>query len=562
MSNENNRRYIGEVFIDGKSDKLLQEFLTNLFNSYNGPGKGFNADMVDDWHLQDIVDYVDDQVATKLDSIQIGQTVFTIYDNSKFLQLTDIIYSNIEDMPWADLMKKNPSQWDNRIDSTLFDDDEYYLASDIIIDLYYFLDKNKVSQEDFNELVDDFNEVKTDYYATKEDYKDFKKAFDGILRDVEIIDEDGEKKIIKFLDAQMVNGFRIIPITQVNYDRLPEEARTYWRNIYIIMDNVPNDYIDPISYKLFQEVKIVYNRETGYLEYYDGISVAPKQLMSLKDLLDGADFSTIINNHLEETTNITYNPVSLKESLKELVINNADLPDLPFITKTEGAILASNITTSQGTITSQKNDKNFTTFDISKAFDTKFNEVNNNMTTLRNLIDSKDTDLRSYVSSNFATKNSLSGATDSLTSQLTTINNRLTTRLNTLEEKFYKSSLRILIGRYSDKGGEFGTRLQLPYAGDGLYAHIISDDPKFDYTKLNAYIYFNDVQYHFNYANTEENRKITLLEDGSAITGRLGVNQNASMANKNLVIFAIARYGNDMYPATAQKVIELQNYRR
>ena len=56
---EYNDRYIGEVFIDGKSNKLLQEFLTELFNSYNGPGKGFNADMVDDWHLDDIITYVD-----------------------------------------------------------------------------------------------------------------------------------------------------------------------------------------------------------------------------------------------------------------------------------------------------------------------------------------------------------------------------------------------------------------------------------------------------------------------------------------------------------------------
>ena len=58
MSDENNRRYVGEVFIDGKSDRLLQEFLTNLFNSYNGPGKGFNADMIDDWHLEDMFDRV------------------------------------------------------------------------------------------------------------------------------------------------------------------------------------------------------------------------------------------------------------------------------------------------------------------------------------------------------------------------------------------------------------------------------------------------------------------------------------------------------------------------
>ena len=65
MTDENNKRYIGEVFIDGKSDKLLQEFLTNLFNSYMGHGKGFDADTLDGCHRKDITDYVKDETRNK-----------------------------------------------------------------------------------------------------------------------------------------------------------------------------------------------------------------------------------------------------------------------------------------------------------------------------------------------------------------------------------------------------------------------------------------------------------------------------------------------------------------
>ena len=423
MSDENNKRYIGEVFIDGKSNKLLQEFLTNLFNSYNGKDKGFNADMVDDWHLKDITDYVDEQVATKLDKITIGQTTFTVYDSSKFLQLTDIIYSTLEDMPWTQEMKEDAEKF-GRTESSLYDEDGYYFASDIIIDLYYYLDKTKASQKDFNDLKTKYVILRRDHDELQEDFEEFKEPFEDIIRDVEITDENGNKTTIKMLDAQMINGFRIIPITQAKYDALHPDEKFYWRNIYIIVDNVPEDYVNPISYKLFESVRLVYNPETKYLEYYDGLSREPRQLISLEDIFRNMDLSEQINNYMTTTTEVIYNPIALRESIKEVVWTKDELDDLPFLTKDEAKVLTSNITTDYGTITSARNTTdNFTTFNITHAFDTKFNALASNISNV-------ETTLRQFIGSEYPTKTYVDTQLRNINSNINTVNNRINTKVS------------------------------------------------------------------------------------------------------------------------------------
>lgn len=432
MSDENNKRYIGEVFIDGKSDKLLQEFLTNLFNSYNGKDKGFNADMLDDWHLQDITDYVDEQVATKLDKITIGQTTFTVYDSSKFLQLTDIIYSTLEDMPWTQEMKEDADKF-GRTESSLYDEDGYYFASDIIIDLYYYLDKTKASQEDFNDLNAKYVILRDDHDELKEDFEEFKEPFEDLIRDVEITDENGNKITVKMFDAQMINGFRIIPITQAKYDALHPDEKSYWRNIYIIVDNIPDDYVNPISYKLFESVRLVYNPETKYLEYYDGLSREPRQLISLEDIFNNMDLSEQINNYMTTTEEVIYNPIALRESFKEVVWTKDELDDLPFLTKKEGEVLASNITSNYGTITSTKNTTDgFTTFDITNAFNTKFNSLTSD-------INNVETELRQFVGSEYPTKTYVDTQLRNLNSNINEINNKLNSKVSRVNGQYFVS---------------------------------------------------------------------------------------------------------------------------
>lgn len=572
---ENNERYIGEVFIDGKSNKLLQEFLTNLFNSYNGPGKGFNADMVDDWHLDDIIQYVDDGLATKMDYIKIGNTIFNKANPESYITLLDIIYDDFESMPWVMKIRYDPDKYD-RYDSTALDESGY-LAADIIKDIYAVLDTDKVDLSEFEELYALHEQLRQDHDALRYEFDKFRQRFQNVFRKIKIIDENGNEVEECLLNADMVNGFRFIPITQAAYNALTVQEKEFWRNIYIIVDEPIEDYEDPISFRIFQRMRFVYNEQTQYIDYYDGISSEPKPLISLVDLLKGANLKQQIKQYIEEASDIIYNPIALRESLKEVVISETtDAPDLPFLTKESAKVLASSITSTQGTITSAINNKNFTTFDISKAFDTKFNAIDSRISTaIRDLNDSISgtaNEIRDYVASNYTPSLQFGKVTGDLAGEINDLRNKTNFSIDNLNQRVLRSSFRILIGRWYDKGGEFGSRLQLystnPSHGvsNGIYARVISDDPNFDYRKVNLYIDFNNRQYHFNYANTEENRRIvdsgtyTPFSNGpsykSAMTTMLGVNQPKGT---NHMVYVIARYGEDAFPTYAMKRVEIFN---
>lgn len=131
----------------------------------------------------------------------------------------------------------------------------------------------------------------------------------------------------------------------------------------------------------------------------------------------------------------------------------------------------------------------------------------------------------------------------------------LNNKLSDLQDIIFKSSLRILIGRYSDKKGEYGTRIQVPPSGDGIYARILCEHPNFDYESLKLFIDFNNVQYEFNTNQSEANRKLYLDNNGSVISGRLGVDQPSG--SQFLVTAFVKHDGDIVYPATTIKRVEV-----
>lgn len=584
MSDENNKRYIGEVFIDGKSDKLLQEFLTNLFNSYMHHGNGFDADMVDGWHLDDFIEYIHKQTDDKLSYIKIGETTFNINNLEQFLNLSDVIYNEFqstENAPWAQALldDKNKSRPEiNRLDSSFYGD--MYSAQDIILDIYAVLDHKKIDAETFYILQKEVNVLKEAHQNLKDAFETFIQPFENIIRDVEIteIDDQGVEhtKIVKMFDAQLVNGFRIIPITQEDYNDLPLREKSYWRNIYIIVDEVSENYIDPISYNLFKDVKLVYNHETQYLDYYDGISDKPRPLISLVDLLAGVDFSEQISDFVSNNPDYTINTFALKNSLKEMVINQNEYTDMPFLLKDESRILISNITSNQGTISSTTNDKNFMTFDISNAFDTKFSSLQQSLETQIGVISGDLSDFKSVVGSNYVKTQVYTTDKQSLEGSIATINQNLSNEISNLKqenkvlkEKIYKNSLKILIGRYNQKDGEYGTRIIVPNEGNGLYARILCDDPNFaqNIDKINVYIDFKGVMYEFNTTRANETppRGLKVEKQNNVttiVTDKLTIKRPENERGTEYMIQAIAKYtdsdGVQYPPAYTGKMIKIE----
>jgi len=129
-------------------------------------------------------------------------------------------------------------------------------------------------------------------------------------------------------------------------------------------------------------------------------------------------------------------------------------------------------------------------------------------------------------------------------------------QIDSLNDRAVKSSLIVLIGRYEDKQGEYGTRIIGTRGVNGLYARIYCDDPNFNASKLILYLDINGVSYEFKASNTDEKRKLYDATDipGSVVSGRLGIGPNFPTGEHIMTVFC--RYlDNTIYPVTGLKRI-------
>lgn len=124
------------------------------------------------------------------------------------------------------------------------------------------------------------------------------------------------------------------------------------------------------------------------------------------------------------------------------------------------------------------------------------------------------------------------------------LNSRLTaleTDHDTLEEQYYRNSLRIKIGRWSDNAGEDGTKIQVNEgSGNGIYAKIYCDKPDYDVSDKEVILVLNGVPYT---RKTDENGK----------TGKLQIN-----LNKGTYLLTAFRGGyGGVYATSDQKIIQV-----
>lgn len=118
------------------------------------------------------------------------------------------------------------------------------------------------------------------------------------------------------------------------------------------------------------------------------------------------------------------------------------------------------------------------------------------------------------------------------------------------------NSLHILIGRYEDKAGEYGTRIIAQRGTNGVYARILCDDPDFDASKVILYLDINGVSYEFKSTNVDANRRLTDATDipGTVVSGRLAIGSGFPTGEHMLI--ALAKYNNNtVYPANTIKRI-------
>lgn len=133
----------------------------------------------------------------------------------------------------------------------------------------------------------------------------------------------------------------------------------------------------------------------------------------------------------------------------------------------------------------------------------------------------------------------------------------LNNKIESANDKLTNSSLRILIGRYEDMpAGEYGTRIVANRGVNGVYAHVLCDDPDFDAGKIVLYLDIYNNSYEFRATNTQENRKLYDRPDGTVISGRLAIGANSPTGEHILTAFCKYLDNNSkIFPATTIKKI-------
>ena len=108
-----------------------------------------------------------------------------------------------------------------------------------------------------------------------------------------------------------------------------------------------------------------------------------------------------------------------------------------------------------------------------------------------------------------------------------------------LAEKYYRNSLRIKIGRWSDNQGEDGTKIVLQQgSGDGIYAKLYCDKSDFSLNGRDVVIVLNGVPYIHTTGTTGKTDKRTINLDAGTY-----------------LLTAFIRGYDTLYPASDQKII-------
>lgn len=467
-----NKRYVGDVFIDGKTDRLLQEFLTNLFNQYNGEGKGFNADMLDGHHYSDIENELLRLDSEKLSTIMIGNSVFNSEQSSGYLHFSDIIYDDYTSLPWRNNIPNNYN-----ITNTL---------TDLYSSIMNYVDDTKVSKEQVNEN-DDSNDprmkVLSDNNFSDTDKQNLDTVSNTVLNSLTAYtDKNGVEH--HFLNSYTVNGLRFILITQENYNALKNSSiqteRDYvnsWRNVFIIKDanQMPTEmeYSNPLTYDirdgfLFRLAndeattsvanEIDFNSSDPiWLQLKHNWETEWTNIVPLQDLFRGININENIINVVEENETIRFNSKALR-SVVDDILNDPEHEDylsLNYIPMNQKHQFIHNVIKDDVTLPTTVTDQGYSNIDISDVFDTEFTDIDTRISNItnENHTGSLDTQISSLNQSVNTLNNQINGTqADAILKQLSSIKaslSNLTSTVNTV------SNLASGLSKYTKYTGSF-----------------------------------------------------------------------------------------------------------
>ena len=315
---DGNKRYLGDVFINEDDYEYQKQFFKDIIESYQWKYGG-NLD------ASTLQEKVPEDFATAEQGAKAEAAILSplLLGRTEILNLADQQYI-FPDAIQIDKDTETDSgryisliEWFDELDNTANLSEMLYTIYQNTMNITNNLDNIKLDKNTYNQFI-------------SQDYTPLKELITNSF--ATFTDEFGTK--VTKINADLINGLRFRLITQDAYDSLSDAEKTYWRNVFIIKDEIPPDYEDPMQWSLSDGYEFRIN--DGKLQVHNVLSNDWADICTLEDLLTGAGIRGMVKDIMGEEISDVINdiqPIEVEKHWEEYPflsssLHNAYIKDL------------------------------------------------------------------------------------------------------------------------------------------------------------------------------------------------------------------------------------------
>lgn len=309
---DGNKRYLGDVFINEDDYEYQKQFFEDIIESYQWKyGGNFDASTLQEKVPEDFAtaEQGEKAEAAILSPLLLGRT--------EILNLADQQYI-FPDAIQIDKDTETDSgryisfiEWFDELDDTANLSEMLYTIYQNTMNITNNLDNIKLDKNTYNQFI-------------SQDYTPLKEL---ITNSFAIFTDEFGTEVTK-INADLINGLRFRLITQDAYDSLSDAEKTYWRNVFIIKDEIPPDYEDPMQWSLSDGYEFrIYD---GKLQVHNVLSNDWADICTLEDLLTGAGIRSMVKDIMGEEISDVINdiqPIEVEKHWEEYPFLSSSLHD-------------------------------------------------------------------------------------------------------------------------------------------------------------------------------------------------------------------------------------------
>ena len=309
---DGNKRYLGDVFINEDDYEYQKQFFKDIIESYQWKyGGNFDAST-----LQEKVpeDFATAEQGAKAEAAILSPLLL---GRTEILNLADQQYI-FPDAIQIDKDTETDSgryisfiEWFDELEDTASLSEMLYTIYQNTMNITNNLDSIKLDKNTYNQFI-------------SQDYTPLKEL---ITNSFAIFTDEFGAEVTK-INADLINGLRFRLITQDAYDSLSDAEKTYWRNVFIIKDEIPPDYEDPMQWSLSDGYEFRIN--DGKLQVHNVLSNDWADICTLEDLLAGAGIRSMVKDIMGEEISDVINdiqPIEVEKHWEEYPFLSSSLHD-------------------------------------------------------------------------------------------------------------------------------------------------------------------------------------------------------------------------------------------